>query len=487
MLSGKLASIYEKKFSATNEATRKAISRERTPVQKIKTFPFTNNQVFCYLEEQFTKSIYRENLYDALKKYSASISPILTAMENFEGYMSQSILPLYSASPTENTKGHRLFKRNIDDLLECGILVVADEQHYSFGAGYGEKMLNVRHSLAKERISRIVMEDVMAWAAKINLVAFNCAKIYPTGVEFAHFQWFATCPSYIQPIYDLHSDRPGMLVADILYKRHAEVADVTFFVEKVNIIRHFKGIVNVVPFFVVESLSEEALRYLKESKVIVGIISNLFDQSYADTLAGIYNTFNNATAIIYNEPEKIDELLRMIEKNEGRFNNAIGALFECIVGLFYQRKGVNYLELNKQIQNDRGSYFELDVMASQGNIVTVVECKATKSAITEEYVEKWLSTRLPVFKKWINEVYGGKSIVFQIWSIGGFDKGALELLEKHKNMVSPSKYRLEYFDRTDIIQLAKEEKDDVLMRQIEQHFSFPINKSKESEKNTTGF
>ena len=40
MLSGKLAFILEQKYSISNEAARKAISRARSPVQKLKVFPF---------------------------------------------------------------------------------------------------------------------------------------------------------------------------------------------------------------------------------------------------------------------------------------------------------------------------------------------------------------------------------------------------------------------------------------------------------------
>ena len=47
MLSGDLAKKYEKKYNASNEAARKAISRARSPIQKIKYFPFEKNQIFA--------------------------------------------------------------------------------------------------------------------------------------------------------------------------------------------------------------------------------------------------------------------------------------------------------------------------------------------------------------------------------------------------------------------------------------------------------
>lgn len=47
MLSGELASILEQEYSISNEAARKAISRARTPVQKLKVFPFIKIKCFA--------------------------------------------------------------------------------------------------------------------------------------------------------------------------------------------------------------------------------------------------------------------------------------------------------------------------------------------------------------------------------------------------------------------------------------------------------
>ena len=80
MLSGKLAFILEQKYSISNEAARKAISRARSPVQKLKVFPFNKNQVYCYLEEQYTSRGYRENLYESLKNESLAVSVILPVL-----------------------------------------------------------------------------------------------------------------------------------------------------------------------------------------------------------------------------------------------------------------------------------------------------------------------------------------------------------------------------------------------------------------------
>lgn len=87
MLSGKLANILEKNHSISNEAARQAISRARAPVQKLKVFPFNKNQVFCYLEEQYNSRLYRDKLYESLKKESLAVAVILHALENTNNIM----------------------------------------------------------------------------------------------------------------------------------------------------------------------------------------------------------------------------------------------------------------------------------------------------------------------------------------------------------------------------------------------------------------
>ena len=59
MLSGALANRLERKYAISNTAARKAISRAKAPVQKLKAFPFNKNQVFCYLEEQYHSRRYK--------------------------------------------------------------------------------------------------------------------------------------------------------------------------------------------------------------------------------------------------------------------------------------------------------------------------------------------------------------------------------------------------------------------------------------------
>ena len=208
---------------------------------------------------------------------------------------------------------------------------------------------------------------------------------------------------------------------------------------------------------------------MKEQKIFVGILSNIYDNNYTSLLSDIYNVFQNATAILLKDASKIDLLLENIAKNEGRFNNAMGDLFEYLVGSFYNKLGESYIEMNKLIPNDRGTQNEIDVLVCKDNKVIIIECKATKSSLSFKYVQKWLSEIVPTFRKWLQNTYPQRTYEFQIWSLGGFDGQSATLLEKHKE--TTTKYTLSYYSKSDILNIAKKYGDHNFINQVKKHFS----------------
>ena len=467
MLSGELASILEKKYGINNDAARKAISRASVPVRKLKTIPFNKNQVFCYLEAQFNSAKYRSSLYNALKNESMGVSIVLTALENHDYIMKKTMLPIYSKSPVDNIRGHKKIDELVNILLEHHILMEIDD-YYVISQRYRKRDYNITYSKSKEQIAEIVVNDFVRWAGKLNLVAYGSYKVFPEPAYFSHFKWFATIPSYISPLYDSIKKRPGFVVVDVLLKPEASVSDVAFFVEKINIIRNYKGLPAFAPVLLVHGVDEKALKYLKDNKVIVGVLSNLFDKKYSEILMGIYNVLRNATAVIRKEPQKLEKIIKEITKSEGRFNNAMGDLFECMVGLYYGRMGCRYLEMNKLVPAEVDKKYEMDLLVDRNNEISVIECKAIRGRLSVDYVELWINTRIPVFREFLESIYPGRRIVFSLWSLGGFDQDAERLLITHQKSVK--KYKLSFYDKKGIYDLAKSTNDTVFCKQLKEHF-----------------
>ena len=166
-------------------------------------------------------------------------------------------------------------------------------------------------------------------------------------------------------------------MADIFYGRTATEEDINFFLDKLSVIRTFKKLPAFMPVFLVENITREALMILKENKVMVALIKNVFDEKYAKLLAEIVSVFSHSSAIISKNPEKIETLFSEIAKAEGRYNDIIGDMFELLVGYYYQHIGYRYLEIRKLIQipdsNDKKAILEaieeINIRSMEGEVI----------------------------------------------------------------------------------------------------------------------
>lgn len=476
MLSGELARKFEQEYGVNNTAARQALSRAKKPVNKICILSFEKNQKFFYLESQYMTKRYVENFMDAIQQASRVNWTYIEAFQGQNGFVSKDILPSLVSSPVQNVKGHKLHRRVIEDLLKCNIITEFDETHWMLSEWVPIRERSAARAAGLETVKKQVVHDFASWAQNINLIGYDSAEVLSASAEFAHFQWAMTAPAYIQPLYDAEKARPGFVVADIFYGRPATVEDVKFFLDKLSIIRTFKKLPAVLPVFLVEHITQEALMELKENKVMVALIKNIFDQKYTALLAEIVSVFSHAGAIISQNPGKVETLFHEIAKAEGRYNDIIGDLFELLAGYYYQHIGCRYLAIRKLIQiPDSNFRNEIDVLVERDGEIIIVECKATKSALQEDYVEKWLSQIIQRIRAWVLQRYPeGQRLKFQLWSLGGFTPKAAALLAAAAERTG--KYEIEFFDKQQIIDLAKAHKVQTVVDLLQQHFQPTLGK-----------
>ena len=477
MLSGELARKFEHEYGASNTAARQALSRAKKPVNKICTLSFDKNQKFFYLESQYMSNRYIKRLIDAIKRSSKINWIYICAFQSQNGFVAKSILPSLVSSPIKNVKGHKLHQRVIDDLLKCGIIVEYNETHWMLAEWASIQNRSIARAVGLETVKKQVVNDFASWAQNINLIGYDSAKVLSASAEFANFQWALTAPAYIQPLYDTEKIRPGFVVADIFYGRTATEEDINFFLDKLSVIRTFKKLPAFMPVFLVENITREALMILKENKVMVALIKNVFDEKYAELLAEIVSVFSHSSAIISKNPGKIETLFSEIAKAEGRYNDIIGDMFELLVGYYYQHIGYRYLEIRKLIQiPDSNDKNEIDVLVERDGEIIIVECKATQSALDHIYVEKWLSQTIHRIRTWaLSRYQDGQKLKFQLWSLGGFTPEATSLLTSAATRTR--KYKIEFFDKSQIIDMAKEHKVQPVVEVLQQHFQAPLEKT----------
>ena len=475
MLSGQLAKIYEQENHANNANARKAISRARSPVQKNKLLSFQNNQVFLYLEKQYMSQQYWDSLIACIFEFSKSTATFILPLMQQGGIMSKEVLPAYVMSPTENLTGHKRYDIMYDKLEKSKIITDYDDDYVQLSQTYFSRTQTFNFSRAKaiELSKKLVLTDFYDMLRKTNVISYNNGRLWS---NFAKFQWAFTAPSYLYGIskWDTkkQSFNPGFIIADIVLLKNISLNDVMFFIEKVNIIKSYKNIQNFIPVLIVDSLNPDVFDYLKSQSIAIAFIDRLFGDRYKLLLEDLVNVMTNATAMVLNNPQKVDQIFDNLLKEDGRYNNIVGDLFELLVAELYRNIGVNYLEINKQVpahQTKSGKPKEIDVLADKNGIIYIIECKATKSMIDETFVEKWLSEKIVDIHTYLTTIYSGKRFEFQLWSIGGFTSTALDLLEKAKQ--STEKYRIDYFNKSRMLSFAKDNNVVSFTQRIKKHFA----------------
>lgn len=469
LLSGELARKYELKYKVSNDAARKAISRSKSPVQRINTISFEKNQMFYYLEEQYKSEKFKNNLINAIKNYSKINYTAINAIMLQGGYVSKDVLPSYVLSPVNNLKGHRKYERVINDLIKLKIIQEYNEEYWMLNPEFFDIKFNYRRASGIEVAKKLIIDNFNKWAKNINFIAFDSGKGFFDRAEFGNFQWCFTSPSYIQTLYNFKNKKPGFIIADVIFGKTTTVDDIYYFIEKVNIIRQFKCISNFIPFLFVDKIEPSAFKELKRNNIVVGILNNFYDKKYVELLNDIVTLFTNANAILYKNPNKIEMLFNEIAKSEDRYNDIVGDLFEFLVGYYYQNIGCNFIRMKEIIETlDDFKKKEIDILLERDGKIIIIECKATRSKLNSNFTLKWLNDNIPVIRKWVLEKYPNKSnIEFQLWSIGGFDNESIELLEKAKRS---KKYEITYFDKDAMIKMAKESNSQIFLDILKQHF-----------------
>lgn len=225
--------------------------------------------------------------------------------------------------------------------------------------------------------------------------------------------------------------------------------------QKINAIRASNPNLKLFPVLILDGVEVSALSKLKKFGVLIASVREIFGENYNELLKSLINTISNAGEILKNDPESylalMDQLTKLIN---GKTNNLRGDLFELAVGYYYGKQ-CQSLDIGKiiRIENDIKTR-EIDVLANYENETRIVECKGCNYPIDKVYVEKYLSDKIPAIRKWLDIYHPNKKQTFEIWSTGGFNEEATELLVKAKN--NTKKYGIDFLDKHQILERAKQ-------------------------------
>lgn len=442
LLSSELSKEIASKESLSYNTASQRIVRS-SEIERIKGF-FVSGQSLCFLKEHaLTDTLLKSlstNLYDSGRKYWYC----LNAVNLHGGVISQRFLECYTNYPVAPLKSHIPFKEVMQNFVKSDILVF-DGTDYYFSPKLLKQFPNTFYLRTIEAIKVDILDNFHSLTRNTGMISYNSGEKFS---EFGKFRWAFKGTSAISGL--TQNKKSGFLLADIVIGTSINENDILFFVDKLKKINSFQNSSNILPFLIVDDLSKEALIQLKRNGIVVGIVKELFGQKYSESLNELISILNNAGASLKKTPDKYLDLLKELKKyNEGLVNNIRGALFEFLVGHIHSTKTNSSIDIGREIVVDQARH-EIDVLAVYPDEVLIAECKATKSMIDSETIDRWLGVKLPAFRKWVSkqETWRKKKIKFEYWSIGGFSSVALSMLKNMKD--NSTKFSLNYFGPSDI-------------------------------------
>jgi len=454
ILSGELAKHIAKSENIGENTARKRVERLKSPIHKLRGL-FSDNQSFIYHSDNYNTQVYFEKLEEAFESSAKRCYAVIVAINYHHGLILKSDLPNYTFSPTSKIKGHLLYSTLIEKLKQANVLIDYDDEHYCINgyiSQYSEPKF--RHNKSIQFAKDLVLNQFLNWSRNIGLCSFKTGEM---NKEVGGFQFSFASPSYINGLvqYKANAPKPGFVVADVLIGNSTTTKEVDFFLQKINAMRASNPSIRLFPVLILDGVEVNAMNKLKKAGVLIATIRELFGEGYNELLKNLINTITNAGVILKKDPESYIKLMAQLTKLvNGKTNNLRGDLFELAVGYYYGKQ-CQSLDIGKKIRvTNEFKEREIDVLANYENEVRVVECKGYNYPVDKEYIEKYLSDKIPAVRKWLENKFPNKCYVFEIWSTGGFDNESSALLLKAKT--NTKKYSIDYLDRSNILERAKQ-------------------------------
>ncbi len=463
MMSSDLAKRIE---SNGNYNTASQIVRRAKEVMKIKGF-FKSQQSLCFLPHQNHDEILYNALSEGMLNHGKKYWYTLNALKMHGGIVSRKYLECYTNYPIQELKKHIPFKEVMKKFVEEDILIFNDDS-YLISPKLDKAFPNTLLHRTIEMIKDGVLNDFNSYARNIGLISYDTGELF---AEYGKFRWGF---KGVSPVIGLRTGKKfGFLVADILIGKAIYRKDVEFFIAKLSHIQSFQNASRLIPVLIVDDLETEALLYLKQHGVVVGFVRELFGHKYSEVLQELVSILGNAGASLKSNPEQYLELISELKNFNVNFSKNIkGTLFEYLVGHIHSIKCRN-IDIGREIYEENGRH-EMDVFATYHHKIVIAECKGIKAKADVDMIDKWLRKKIPAFRKWLQkqETLKELPVEFEFWSTGGYDQAAKQKLDEM--IASVSKFKISYFDATDLRNEARSMKNKKLKEALDNYFLNPL-------------
>jgi hypothetical protein len=464
MMSGRLAAELSETLNISKNAASQQITRS-DEFARLGGF-FKSNQSLYYLDKHVGDGSLAEAVVDSMYQQGRKYWFTINALKMHGGVISRRYLECYTNYPVEPLKKHIPFDEVLNRFIRSNILVYNSDE-FMFSPRFSNRITNQLLHRSIELVKDNVLHHFHSLVRNTGMISYETGELF---AEFGKFRWGIKGVSPIAGLRD--KDNHGFLLGDVLLGRPFYQDDIRFFIEKLKHVQSFQRASRILPIMLVDNLDRHAMAYLKKYGVVIGFLKEFFGEKYADAIGQLLAILNNAGASLKTDPDKYLDLIRELKKyNDGLANNMRGTLFEYMVGHIHSIQ-CQSIDLGRQVIANRGRH-EMDVFAVYGDKVVISECKALKSMVDEELVQKWLNEKIPAFRAWLltQETLRDKAQVFEYWSTSGFTEGARQMLE---DMNDAHRYKVDLFGPAEIRAKATEMKNKKLKESLDDYFLKPL-------------
>ncbi|WP_299489889.1 hypothetical protein [uncultured Shewanella sp.] len=489
-LSSDITEYLISKHGILPATARQRVSRASKEILKLE-LSFPRNAKFLFLREQSGSDKYWSNLVNALLKTKSAYGYALTSLMARDGITPLHHFDIVCGAPIKQKK-HLSTNTILQRLLQVNLIKTIDVPKIGNCVYIGFHSNHVE-DLFPQLKARLLAEDILlrgfsSWLKRNNFISYNQVKTReqePLPIV-STTAWDLCGPSYLSPLIAFNpgdtKPKPGFVTCDVLIKPMVSKNDLQPYIQKVKALRGLKNVGKSLHFFIAYKYSEEAFALLKGEGISPATIDSIFGKEVSNGISHILNIF---TEIIPNsglDLASLDKIYNILGKVEGAASRIRGVFFEYLAAevirtLFtYHSINMNYI-----CKTENGQKEADIVYVTKNNQVIFVEAKGynPRTLITEKEVNYWLTEQVPIFYKYCQNHpdWKNKKLVFKYWTTSDFNEGALLLLNKMKNQVSPKKYTLEYSNGSDIQKIIKDTDNSQLNDIYNTHYmKHPFNK-----------
>lgn len=465
------------------DAARQQVFRSRKGIRRLSGLVFPKNTRFLYHDSDFKKERYWQALLRDLSKASPAYGPAIGSLLVRDGVVPLSHFDIVSGSPrlqkgqiASSTVLQRLesvkflTRIMVEGVGEC----VAIDADGHFGT---PNISRLRARLVTEQILIFAVRD---WARKLGMASYEKIEVRQEDASlprYGTFNWDLCGPTYLQPMVRRDTAgklQPGFLVCDAIAGGNVDELAMAAFIRKCALSTGLPRLPPLMPMFIADRYTREALRLGRSNGIIMATPYSLFGKEVAVGLATLLTTLSKAAAVAVSKPEVIVELFNRLGAIEGAAKNLRGALFEMIVGHATQAVDGGSIDIGKRLNHaidNKVFKAELDVFRVTANKVSIYECKGYQPAqtVSLEEVESWLSEKVPSIYKWLKQDHlQNHKFQFEFWTSGKFAPEAEERLVKAAT--ATKKYSVLHKDGAAVRKMIAELPTPGLTKMFDEHF-----------------